>query len=111
MRGWPGQDGPGCGSHVGLPHQALADQESRDADSAKSGEVSRRIEPALGNDDAIAGNFRPQTFSDGEIRLEGMQVAVVDSDQARPDLQCTVEFAFVMDLNQNIHSKFYCTVF
>ena len=41
---------------IGLAHQAFADQEGRDADRGKPGEIGGRIEAALADHDALARN-------------------------------------------------------
>ena len=49
------QQRAGGGRDVGLAHQALADQEGRDADAASRGEIGRREDAALADHDAIRG--------------------------------------------------------
>jgi hypothetical protein len=41
------QQNAGCGRNIGLPHQAFADQETRDADIRKPREVCGRKDAAL----------------------------------------------------------------
>ena len=69
------------------------------------GEIVGRIEAAFRHDDAIARNFWRQGFAGGERRLEGPQVAIVDADQPRPQLQGALQFGLVVDFNQNVHAE------
>src|SRR6185369_16633595 len=66
------------GGHIGLPHQALADQEGRHADALEPGEVGRREDAALADHQPVSGNQRRQCFAGRERGLEGAQVPIVD---------------------------------
>ncbi len=86
-----------------MPHQAFADQEGRNADAGEAGEVGRRIEPAFGDHDAVARDFRRQLLADREGGLESAQIAVVDADQARPQPKGTFKLIFCMNFKQYVH--------
>ena len=85
---------------IGLPHQAFANQERRNADAFEARKVGRRIEPAFGNDDALAGDFRRQKLTDRERRLKRPQIAVIDADKLRFQLESAHKFNFIMNFNK-----------
>ena len=63
----------------------------------EAGEVGRRVEPAFGDDDAVARDFRRQPLADGEGGLEGPQIAVVDADQPRFEFERALQLIFLMN--------------
>ena len=58
------------GGDVGLPHQALADQEGRDAGAGEAGEVGRRVDAAFADHDAVVGDARRQPLAERRGRLK-----------------------------------------
>src|ERR1700760_1148205 len=98
------QQGTGRGGDVGLAHQALSDQEGRDADAGKAGEIGRRVDAALADDDSVARHQRSEALADVERSLEGAQVAVVDANQARAQPQGPLKLIFLMNFNKNVHA-------
>ena len=83
--------GRGCeqpgGGHIGLTHERLADEEDAGADLVQAREVGGRIETALGDEQAIRGHAWGERLGDRQIDLERLQVAVVDADEPRLQLQ------------------------
>ena len=75
-----------------------------DADARQPREIGRRIEPAFGDDDALARNFRRQPLAHRERGLERAQVAVVDADQARLELERARKLVVVVDFEQHVHA-------
>src|SRR4029453_13191003 len=59
--------------HIGLPHQAFADQEGRHADAFEPGEVRRRKDAAFADHQAIARDQRRQRLAGRQRGLEGPQ--------------------------------------
>src|SRR5262245_29163369 len=78
------QQGARCGSDVGLPHQALADQEGRHTDALEPGEVGLREDAALADHQTVARDQWRQRLAGRKRGLEGAQIAVVDADHRRP---------------------------
>src|SRR6266702_1261677 len=84
MRGVPAREQHvGRRGHVGLPHQALADQEGRHANAFEAGEVRRREDAALADRQPFRRNQRRQRLAGRKRGLEGAQVSVVDADHRR----------------------------
>src|SRR6478736_3535710 len=77
------------GGHVGLPHQALADQEGRHADALEPGEIGGREDAALADHQPFRWDQRRQRLAGRERGLKGAQIAVVDADHRRTQLQRT----------------------
>src|SRR5262249_9146751 len=90
---------------VALAHEALAHEEGRNADGGKLVQVGGRENPALANGNATWRNFRRQAPAGGERRLERLQIAVVDSDELRPQAQRALELALVVHFQQDIHAE------
>src|SRR5689334_6320888 len=65
------------GRDVGLPHQALADQEGRHADALEAGEIGGREDAALADHQPVRRDQRRQRFAGRERGLERAQIAVV----------------------------------
>src|SRR6266702_40595 len=94
-----------CGSgHVGLTHQALADQEGRHADALKPGEVCGRKDAALADHQPFPWDQRRQRLAGRKRGLEGAQIAVVDADHRRTQLERPIELGTVVDLDQHVHA-------
>src|SRR5262249_37355070 len=90
---------------IALTHQALADEEGADADAREPGEVVGRRDPALADDDAIARYVRRELLARGQRGIEGLEVAVVDPDQPRFQLERTVELVGIVHLEQHVHAE------
>src|SRR4051812_21704536 len=65
------QQRTGRGGNVGLPHQALADQEGRHADALEPGEIGGREDAALADHQPIAGDQRRECFAGRKRGFEG----------------------------------------
>ena len=72
---------PGCRRDVLLPHQAFADEESRNVDPREPCKIGWGEDAALANDDAIFRDHRSELLAGCECRFEGLQVTVVDANQ------------------------------
>ena len=70
---------------------------------AQSGQIGRGVQPALRHHDPLARDPGCQSFADGEGGLEGVEVAVVDADEPRPEAKRAFELIFLMNFNQNVH--------
>src|ERR1700722_9659776 len=99
------QQGAGRRRHIGLPHQAFADQEGRHAHAREPRKIGRLEDAALADHQAISGDQRRQRLAGRKRGLEGAQVAVIDADHRRTKLQCALEFSAVMDFDQDIHAE------
>src|SRR5262245_43992319 len=94
-----------CGRHIGLTHQAFADQEGADTNLRKATEIGRRENAALADDDAVGWHARCQPLGRGERGLKSFEVAVVDADEARAQAQRALELGGVVHLDQHVHAK------
>src|SRR3954452_19489025 len=90
--------------NIGLPHQALADQEGRHADALEPGEIGGREDAALADHQPVAGDQRRQCFAGRKRGFEGAQIAIVDADHRRTQLQRAVKLGAVVDLDQHVHA-------
>src|SRR5262245_47362163 len=81
----------GGGGDVGLPHQALADQERMHARLREPLEVGMAVDAALGDDDAVLRHPWRQLLGRLKRGVEGLQVAIVDADQAAVEHQRAIE--------------------
>src|SRR5262245_24510346 len=93
-----------CGRNIRLAHQAFADQECRNPGALEARKIGRGIESALGYHNPVRGNFRRQLFADCKRRAERPQIAIVDADQPRFQLERSLQFNFIMNFNQDIHT-------
>src|SRR5262245_52190971 len=91
--------------HVILAHQTLADQERPDANARQSRQIVRCRNSALADDDPIERHPGRKPFAGHERGVEGLEVAVVDADQARSQLERTRQLLGVMDLEQHVHAE------
>src|SRR4051812_891269 len=82
--------------HIALPHQALADQEGRDAGRGQPRQIRRRGNAAFADHDAITRNQGCQSLACFQRGLECFQVAVVDADQERAEFEGARELGFIM---------------
>ena len=104
-RATPGQQRARRLLDVLLAHQRLADQEGLECRpwpgaGNRHGRKCRFRRPRCGRSGSAA-----QPLADGERRLEGAQVAVVDADQPALERQRALEFALVMDLDQHVEPE------
>src|SRR3954463_12082885 len=65
------QQRTGRSGYVGLPHQALADQEGRHADALEPGEIGGRKDAALADHQPVLRNQRRQCFAGRKRGFEG----------------------------------------
>src|ERR1700722_9331023 len=103
-RGFPLDQGAGRCGDIRLAHQALADEEGRDADFRQPGEIGRREDAAFADHDAVIRDLRRQPLGDFERGDEGFEIAVVDADERRFEPQRALELGVVMDLEQHVHA-------
>src|SRR3954469_8179787 len=90
--------------NVGLPHQALPHQEGRHADALEPGEIGGREDAALADHQPVTGDQRRQCFAGRKRGFEGAQIAIVDADHRRAQLQCAIKLGAVVDLDQHVHA-------
>src|ERR1700752_277920 len=105
-----GQQRPRRRGHIGLPHQAFADQEGRHAHASQPRQVCRREDAALADHQPVARNQRRQRLAGFQRGLEGAEIAVVYADHRRSQLQRAIEFGTVVDLKQHVHPVCDCGV-
>src|SRR5262245_54031396 len=75
------EQGAGGGLHVGLAHQAFANQEGANADVRKGVEIGGGEDAALRYGDTACRNTRRQALAGRKRRFESAQIAVVDADK------------------------------
>ncbi len=90
---------------VGLAHQALADQERPDANLRQPREIVRRRDPAFADDDPVARNLGGEPLAGFQRGVKGFQVAVVDADQARLQLERAFKLVGIVDFEQHVHAE------
>src|SRR3546814_14794030 len=61
-------------------------------------------EATLRHESAIAGRMTDQLICSGKIDGEVSQITVIYSDEARLQLECTVQFVSIMYFDQCIHA-------
>jgi hypothetical protein len=94
----------GGARNIGLPHEAFPYQESRHASALELGEVRGGIEATFGDHDAIPGDFWRKPLTHRERRFECPQIAVIDPDEPRLQLEGARELNFIMNFKEGIHS-------
>src|SRR5262249_49899317 len=92
----PAEQGTRGGLHIGLAHQALANEERAHPDARKLIEIGRGEDPAFRHHDAVGRNSRRQPLGGRKRGLEGAQVAIVDADEARAQLERALELVVVV---------------
>src|SRR5438874_2844180 len=90
--------------NIRLPHQALADQEGRNADRGERLEIGGAGNSALADGDAVARDFWRQQAAGRQRGVERLEVAVVDADQPRAPPQRALKFALIVDFEQHVHA-------
>ena len=79
-----------------------------DAASTQLADVLSTEDAALGNRDPVGGQAILQVQGCIQADVEVVQVAVVDADERRIELQGTIEFGSIMDLDENIEVILAC---
>ncbi len=62
-------------------------------------------EPALGNQEPVAGQAGGQALRHRKIDRQGLEIAVVDADEARREPKGALELGLVMHLDQRVHAE------
>jgi hypothetical protein len=91
--------------NVILAHQALANEERRNAGLGEPGEIVRCEYTTLADHDTVGRNQSRQPLGCRERRLEGFQVSVVDADQPRFEPQCPLKLLLIVDLDEHVHAE------
>ena len=60
---------------------------------------------ALADEQPVGRHQRRQTLGHSERRLEGLQIAVVDADERRGEVQRPLELRLVMHLEEHVHAE------
>ena len=75
-------------------------------DRGEAGEIRRREDAALADEDAIRAESSCASRSRGrERRLERLQVTVVDADEPRFQAQRAFKLGLVVHLDQHVHAE------
>ena len=88
----PPQRDPG----VSGTHEGLSDEECLNTRASQSRDLSGDENPAFGHDDPRRGDMGQQAECRVERRLEAAQIAIVDPDERRRELEGEVELAAIM---------------
>src|SRR5688572_31514493 len=96
------------GAGVRGAHESFSDEKGVNAACAHARNVGRRQDATLRDDDAFRRNAREQRERCVEARLERTQVAVVDAEERRLQLQRALELLGVVHLNQHRHAQAMC---
>ena len=100
-----GEQRAGRRRHVGLPHQAFADQDGADAGSREPRHVAGREDAALADEQPVGRDERREALGHGKRRLEGPEVAVVDAEQRRGEAERPLQLRLVMHLDEHVHAE------
>ena len=87
-----------------MAHQALTDQEGVDAGLPQTGDVGGGENPALADDDTVLRHQRREPLGRRKRRLEGLEVAIVDADEAAVELERALQLGVVVHLGDGIHA-------
>ncbi len=90
---------------IGLAHQALADQEGRDAGLGEPRQIVRRRNTAFADGDMTERNPSGQALAGLKRRVECPQVAIVDADEPRFQPQRAFELPAVVHFDQRVHAE------
>src|SRR5262249_45124462 len=99
-----GQQRPRRRGDIGLPHQAFADQEGRHPHALQPRKISRCENAAFADHEPVARDQRRQGLAGFQRGLEGAEVAIVDADHRRSQLQRAIKLGTVVDLEQHVHA-------
>src|SRR6476646_10344508 len=92
------------GARIGGTHERLADEKRVHAVPTHLRYVALRDDATFGDDDAIGWNARQEPDRRVQRHVERTQVAVVDADQWRRELERAVELGGVVHLDQHVHA-------
>src|SRR5262249_29945078 len=99
----PAEQGTRRDRDIRLAHQALANQEGVHPDGREVIEVGGGENSALRHRDAPGGNSRRKALRGRKRGLEGAQIAIVDAEEPRAQLDRALELGFIVPLKQHIH--------
>ena len=74
------------------------------AGGAHAGRVRRGLDAALGDLQYVLGHLRDDALGEGQVNLEGREVAVVDPDHVRVVPERALELGLVMDLEKGVQT-------
>src|SRR6185369_10637759 len=83
-------------------HKSFADQECVIAGISQTLDIRRAVNPALRNSNSPVGNHGTKLQRGFKIHLERLQVAVVDPDQIKTNVECAPKLQFVMDFAEHV---------
>lgn len=89
-----------------MSHEGFADEDGTGTGRVQSVDVGGAMDSAFGDEDGVrAGAGKPeasgQAFGGTEVDLEQVEVAVVDADEGRADVQGAVQFGFVVNFDEH----------
>src|SRR3954470_6272289 len=90
------------GLHVGGAHEGLPDQHGVDADAVEVVELLARGEARLGHHRLARGDVREQFVGALDVDAEVAEVAVVEAEDVRVDVERALELLLVMDLDEHV---------
>lgn len=90
-------------SWISGAHERLAYQEGVDLMSAHECHIRWREYAALGDDDSPRGNPFQQLQGRIQPGFKRAQVAVIDANQGRSQLQCKIQLGAIVHLDQHGH--------
>src|SRR5712671_2046579 len=100
----PAEEGTRRSRDVALAHQALANEKCPHADGRKIIKSSGAEDPAFRHRDTRGGNSRREPLSGRKRGLERAQIAIVDTEETRAQLERALELDLVVHLEQHIHA-------
>src|ERR1700730_9027961 len=97
-----------CGARVRGAHECLPNEKCVYATSAHALDVCRREDSAFRDRQPVGRNARQEVESRLERDVEGVQVAVIDSDQGCRKPERPVQLRGVVHFDQNAHAELMC---
>jgi hypothetical protein len=94
------------GGRVGSEHEMLADEEGVEARRAKVPKIGVGAESGFGYGEAMLGDLFDQFERCFHAHSKGLQVAIVDADNAGVRSESAIEFGLRVDLDERLHGKF-----
>jgi hypothetical protein len=104
FRPWPQPAGSWWPFHIGALHQRFTDQETLGPGGNHALDVGGAVDAAFAHQLAVGGDQRGQPFGGAQIGLHDLEIAVVDADQLRFQLQRPLQLGFIVHLDQHVHA-------
>ena len=85
-------------------HEGFADEDGLGAGGTDAGGVLRGRDAGFGDGEDVIGDLGDDFFGEGEVHVEGGEVAVVDAEEAGVEVEGAFEFGFVVDFEEGVEA-------